>query len=263
MDFLVLLIEGNPTITIQELQSFYDLWPHKPLVSTSTIQGCLDGQLITLKACNDVPASRNSLATKDSRVEYAQWMYTEGLQQHRIYIDETGFHLYTHRHYGCAPIGQRVHRMVWNNRGQNITVIAAVSNLMGLMYYEIIHASVNIEIFHDFMTSLSVILGDERAVLLMDNAPCHRNVVLNSDNLQVKYLPPYSPFLNPIENCFSVFKHDMKRRPNWIQGEVCDRRAAVAANMSMASWRKSLKERGITHSIEVISRDITANNYKH
>ena len=264
VDFLALLIECNPTITLQELRStLYDLWPHKPRVALSTIQRCLDGQLITLKACNDVPGSRNSLATKDSRVEYAQWMYTEGLQQHRIYIDETGFNLYTRRHYGRAPIGQRVHRRVGNNRGQNISVIVAVSNFVGLVYYEISHVPVNREIFHNFMTSHSVILGDERAVLIMDNATCHGNVELHSDNLQVKYLPPNSPFLNPIENCFSVFKNDMKRRLNWVQGEVCDRRAAAAANMSMVSWRKSIMEREITRSIDVINQDITANNYRH
>ena len=82
----------------------------------------------------------------------------------------------------------------------------ASSTTDGLVYYEIIHGSVNRDVFHHFMTSLSVILGEERAVLFMDSATCHANVMLDSENLQIKYLPPNSPFLNPIENCCQSLK---------------------------------------------------------
>ena len=164
-------------------------------------------------------------------------MYTFGLQCHRIYIDETGFNLFTRRHYGRAPIGERVHRMVAGQRGRNVSVIAAISDRVGLVYHEIVHRSVNREVFIDFLTSLSVILGEERAVLIMDNAPCHSNVSVDNDALDIKYLPPNSPFLNPIENCFSVFKADMKQRLNMIQQEVINRQAAAAANMTMTAWR--------------------------
>lgn len=263
-DLLLMIVEDIPAITLRNLnRRFREIWPHKPVVSDSTIARCLDGLLISLKSCNDVPAARNSPATKEARINYAHWMYTTGLQCHRIYIDETGFNLFTRRHYGRAPIGQRVHRMVGNQRGRNITVIAAISDHVGLVYHEIIHGSVNRAVFIDFVTSLSVILGDERAVLLMDNAPCHSNVTVDNDALAIKYLPPNSPFLNPIENCFSVFKADMKQRLNMIQEEVMNRHAAAAANMTMAAWRETIMDRELEQSIYVITQGIVENNYRH
>lgn len=44
----------------------------------------------------------------------------------------------------------------------------------------------------------------------MDNAPIHKTIVvkefLESHQIEVVYLPPYSPDLNPIENFFSMVK---------------------------------------------------------
>ena len=48
-------------------------------------------------------------------------------------------------------------------------------------------------------------------IFIMDNARIHHYSGLESLiqdlNLKVEYLPPYSPFLNPIENCFSKWKN--------------------------------------------------------
>lgn len=46
--------------------------------------------------------------------------------------------------------------------------------------------------------------------LVMDNAKIHKTnlvrEVLTTSNLSIKFLPPYSPMLNPIEKCFSKMK---------------------------------------------------------
>ena len=65
--------------------------PHKPAVSISTISRALDGMFITLKLAEDVPEGRNSEATLDRRVEYAQWFLAEGVVAHTVFIDETGY----------------------------------------------------------------------------------------------------------------------------------------------------------------------------
>jgi len=48
-------------------------------------------------------------------------------------------------------------------------------------------------------------------IFIMDNARIHHYSGLESLiqdlNLKVEYLPPYLPFLNPIENCFSKWKN--------------------------------------------------------
>jgi transposase len=49
----------------------------------------------------------------------------------------------------------------------------------------------------------------------MDNVPFHRSVVVKEtiENFgwEFLYLPPYSPFLNPIENLFSKWKESVRR----------------------------------------------------
>ena len=52
---------------------------------------------------------------------------------------------------------------------------------------------------------MGVVLGDEPATIVMDNAPAHRGAELaDSDLYPVRKLAPHSPFLNQIENMFSV-----------------------------------------------------------
>ncbi len=47
-------------------------------------------------------------------------------------------------------------------------------------------------------------------VVVMDNLPAHKSVVIRkaieSAGAELRYLPPYSPDLNPIEMAFSKFK---------------------------------------------------------
>ena len=59
-DFLVMLIEDLPSITLKEMNTMMRAtWPHKPNVNESTIARALSGMLISVKLCNDVPANRN------------------------------------------------------------------------------------------------------------------------------------------------------------------------------------------------------------
>lgn len=49
---------------------------------------------------------------------------------------------------------------------------------------------------------------NRKYVLIMDNATPHKTddvnaVAMTKPNIRIRFLPPYSPFLNSIENCFS------------------------------------------------------------
>ena len=48
--------------------------------------------------------------------------------------------------------------------------------------------------------------------MIMDNAPCHKNAASPNPAHVVKFLPPHSPFLNPIENSFSAWKSVVKNK---------------------------------------------------
>lgn len=170
-------------------------------------------------------------------LRFSEWMLRTGLNTRRVYIDETGFNLYTRRTYGRAPVGQRANRIVGAQRGRNVTFLVAITPDVGVMHYECFARGVNYDDVASFMRTLSVILEDEPATVLMDNAPSHRHLQDPSGIHKVKFLPAYSPFLNPIENCFSIIKTYAKQRLAHIQ-EIVDSPALARENgMGLMEWR--------------------------
>ena len=116
-----------------------------------------------------------------------------------------------HRNYGRTPLGQRVNRAVRMQGGGNAAVIAAISDQVGVFYHELHFGPVNGEIFNHFMASLEAMVGDYPVVFIVDNAPIHNSMPKTYPTTQFKYLPPYSPFFNPIENTFSVLRNYFMR----------------------------------------------------
>ena len=196
---------------------------------------------------------------------YASWMVNTGMAAHRVYVDETGLNLHISRSRGRAAVGERAARVVCGQRGRNMTVIMAISDQVGVLYYQVVWGGVTAEIFGDFLTSLGVVLGDEPATVVMDNAPAHRRAQLADPELHtVRMLAPYSPFLNPIENMFSVFKADLKQRLSYVQERLDDRAAALAAGYrSIVSWRSSILEDLAHQAVAAITREKVCAAYRH
>ena len=126
-------------------------------------------------------------------LRYAEWILNGNINERRIYIDETGFNLYTRRTYGRAAVGQRVNRIVGSQRGQNVTFIVAVTPDVGVIYFEVYQRGVKHDDVAGFLVSLAAILGDERAILLLDNAPSHRALENPDAVREVRFLPAHPP----------------------------------------------------------------------
>ena len=56
-------------------------------------------------------------------------------------------------------------------------------------------------------------------VIVLDNARIHHGLSLPDNSPEIVFLPPYSPFLNPIESVFSVIKCGVKKDLCWINSE--------------------------------------------
>lgn len=52
-------------------------------------------------------------------------------------------------------------------------------------------------------------------IVILDNLPAHRNLearkAIEAKGAQLKFLPPYSPDFNPIENAFAKFKAFLRK----------------------------------------------------
>lgn len=189
-------------------------------------------------------------------------MVNVGTFQHRVYIDETGLNLHISRTRGRAEVGRRAARIVCGQRGRNMTVIMAISNQVGAVYHEVVWGGVNAEVFGAFLASLEAVLGEEPAVVIMDNAPAHRNAEMPDH--PVRMLPPHSPFLNPIENVFSMYKADLKHRLVQVQQRLDDRTAALAAgHRGLTSWRSAILEDLAHQAVTTVTRDKVSAAYRH
>ena len=78
--------------------------------------------------------------------------------QRQVYIDESGFNIFTRRSKGRAPLGERVRRVV-APCGRNISITLAISPDMRLVHQIIVERTVTRATFQAFINELVVILG--------------------------------------------------------------------------------------------------------
>ena len=63
-----------------------------------------------------------------------------------------------------------------------------------------------------FLSEMSKHLGEKRAIVVMDCAGWHRSKdLIVPANIQIIYLPPYSPELNPVERLWQHLKSNTIR----------------------------------------------------
>jgi len=127
-----------------------------------------------------------------------------------IYLDESGFNLHSRAFYGYSPVNSDAHAIVPANRGRNISLIALLS-VDQIKHYKLIDGAYNTVKLREFLEdSWNTQKIKSTDILLMDNVRFHHSSDVKEwceeKNIIIKYLPPYSPDLNPIENVFSTIK---------------------------------------------------------
>ena len=69
----------------------------------------------------------------------------------------------------------------------------------------------NAQRFSDFLLQAKLNLDpDEHVIFIYDGTPAHRNPLNPGPNSELKMLPPYSPFLNVVEQAVSCLKAAIK-----------------------------------------------------
>jgi len=177
-------------------------------VSQSTVCRILKSMKYTRKRLVKVPVERNSQSVIDQRILYANDLNSIR-NESIIFLDETGFNLHTGLSYGYSPINSKAYRTVSANRGKNISLMCSI-NTEGLLEYELIDGAYNSTKFLLFIQTKILQHLTARNILIMDNVRFHKvsEVIqlIQSTGCGVKFLPPYSPQLNAIEEFFSMVK---------------------------------------------------------
>jgi transposase len=113
------------------------------------------------------------------------------------------------RRYGRAEPGQRVREQVPGDRGGNVSTIGAMG-LDGLRTGLSVPGAIDGETMLFFVEELLAPTLRPGDIVLMDNNPIHKlddiEDAIEAVGAWVLFLPPYSPDLNPIENCWAKVK---------------------------------------------------------
>ena len=133
------------------------------------------------------------------------------IMRHCLFIDECGYNIWTARNHGRARQGERAYRQVCGQRGRNVTVALAISPVNGLVFHSAYIGGTNAPRFNDFLAQTRQNLDpDEEVVFIYDGAPAHRNPAIPAANTELEMLPPYSLFLNIVEQAINSLKAAIK-----------------------------------------------------
>ena len=168
---------------------------------------------------------------QDLQYQFRCWLDTIDIRN-LVFIDETGINLAMTRLYGRARGGARVSAQCPGNKGENITLIGAMSD-EGLIAAMTLPGSLNTPSFLVFLEKVLLPQLWTGAIVVMDNLPVHyahaAQLLLESVGAQIKFLPPYSPDLSPIELCWSKLK-EILRSAQARTTEALDEAITMAVN---------------------------------
>ncbi len=131
-----------------------------------------------------------------------------------IFIDESSAKLNMTLLYGWGESGDRVPGTAPFKTKENITMLGAM-NLNGLICMMTVNGGTTEEVFQAFIDQLLVPVLRKGQFVVLDNLSSHKvegvRESIEKSGAKLVYLPPYSPELNPIEQCWSKLKNLLKK----------------------------------------------------
>ena len=128
-----------------------------------------------------------------------------------VLLDESGIDTRLTRTHARAPRGRRAHGKVPGGRWHRPTLIGALA-LDGVCAAMAVAAATGTAVFRAFVTEALVpaLRGRPDAIVVMDNLAAHKAAcvreALDRAGVGHRYLPAYSPDMNPIEQAWSKLK---------------------------------------------------------
>jgi transposase len=133
-----------------------------------------------------------------------------GLDPNRlVFIDETGATTKMARRHGRAPRGQRLKLSVPYGHWKTTTFVGGL-RLGGMTAPMVLDGPMTGGWFLAYVEQVLVPTLRPGDVVILDNLAAHKNAAIRAAieaaGASLRFLPPYSPDLNPIENAFAKLK---------------------------------------------------------
>jgi transposase len=166
-------------------------------------------------------ASKKSLrAAEQERADVARarrrWMREQGMfdPARLVFLDETATSTNMVRLRGRCPRGQRLVDHVPHGHWKTITFVAGLRR-RAMVAPLVLDGPMNAQTFVTYLKECLVPKLRRGDVVMMDNLPVHRvaavREVIEAAGAKLRYLPKYSPDLNPIEQAFSKLKAHLRK----------------------------------------------------
>jgi transposase len=126
-----------------------------------------------------------------------------------VFIDETWTATNMARSHGRCQKGERL-RMGFPHGHRKTTTLVAGLRLDGMIAPMVLDGPINGGWFEAYVTHILVPTLRPGDIVIMDNLSSHKRAsvkaMINACGAQLRFLPPYSPDFNPIENAFAKLK---------------------------------------------------------
>ena len=133
---------------------------------------------------------------------------------HLVFIDETGVATNMVRRYGRCPRGERLIAKVPHGHWKTMTLVAAL-RIDGIKAPYVMDGAMDGAAFLTYVERVLAPMLREGDIVFLDNLRPHKvNGVadaIEAAGATIRYLPAYSPDLNPIEQAFAKLKSALRK----------------------------------------------------
>ena len=158
--------------------------------------------------------------------------------QRLVFLDESGVSTSMTRLYGRAPKNQRVVDSVPDTRFARTTILSSV-RMDGTIVPLVFEDALNGDIFREYVRQFLVPTLRSGDIVVMDNLSSHKvsgiAPMIEAVGAEVRFLPPYSPDLNPIELMWSKMKTILRKLKIRVKDLLSDAIASALDAVSISN----------------------------
>lgn len=118
------------------------------------------------------------------------------------------------RTHGRAPYGERLRMALPHGHWKTTTLVAGLS-IRGIVAPMVLDRAINGVWFEAYVAQALVPVLSPGDIVVMDNLGSHKGrrvrELIEGAGAELRFLPPYSPDFNPIENAFSQIKAHLRK----------------------------------------------------
>jgi transposase len=164
-----------------------------------------------------------------------------------VFLDECGVTTDLLRRYGRSPRGTRLHDHTPCSHWQTHTVIVGL-RLDGLTAPAVFDGPVDNPTFLAYVEQVLVPTLRAGDVVVLDNLVVHKQpeirAAIEGAGAQLRFLPPYSPDFNPIEQAFAKLKAFLRAARPRTFDRVCELIAAAIGLFTPAECANYMRHSG-------------------